>query len=119
MVSKGYISSTDREGQEFYMITEEGYGVLASAASRFEEEYSFIQRYFQTILKWIPSDIKAKFITTFIDNMKGTPTMLNVSSMMDSTLTDNQKRVLVDILIMNNQRNAELLNKYKEELKIE
>jgi DNA-binding PadR family transcriptional regulator len=115
--SRGFVETETREDTDYYILTEKGNSLLDSIGSRMVSEYDVMQRYFDTVVKWLPMS----FLETIIkivqrisirkfDRTELLTKMLNHMSM-------ENKVEFLDNLRMSIRNNLEYVEKvYKEVL---
>ena len=65
MEARGFVETNLRNDTEFYSLTGKGTSLLENMGERFQLEYKFAAKYFNTILKWIPTALKYKVLGIF------------------------------------------------------
>lgn len=60
--SRGFVETELKEGTEFYNLTDKGKILLDRLGERLERDYKFMDRYFRTIVKWMPRQARERFL---------------------------------------------------------
>jgi DNA-binding PadR family transcriptional regulator len=62
--AQGFVKTEMRSGKEFYSLTDKGKKRLDQFGKRLESESNLSERYFRTVIKWMPSSFKGRIINT-------------------------------------------------------
>lgn len=56
--SRGFVKTDLKDGKEFYSLTKKGKTLLDQCGKRFERESNLSDRYFRTLIKWMPPSFR-------------------------------------------------------------
>lgn len=56
--SRGFVKTELKDGKEFYSLTKKGNTLLNQFGKRFERESNLSDRYFRTVIKWMPPSFR-------------------------------------------------------------
>ncbi len=60
--ARGFVETELRDETEFYNLTEGGKTLLEKLGEHIEREYKFTDRYYRTVVKWMPRPIRNKVL---------------------------------------------------------
>ncbi len=64
---QGLVATKEKEGVDFYHVTEKGRQFLRQVGHHQEKNMAFTTRFFTTILKWMSPELKKELATTFLN----------------------------------------------------
>ena len=110
--SRGFVETDMRADKEFYSLTRRGKALLDGLGKRFEDEYRISDRYFSTLLKWMPTALKKRMVD-MIRLFASNPLNIheNLPEMLEDLDNETKLQVLGDIrkLLDYNLRNIDAL----------
>jgi DNA-binding PadR family transcriptional regulator len=99
--SRGFVETELRDQTEFYSLTEKGTTLLSSLGGRMETEYKVTDRYFKTMMKWMPLSVKRRLIE-MIGFMASNPIDIygDLPKLLKGVPTEKKKEVLDNLLVL-------------------
>lgn len=99
--SRGFVETELRDQTEFYSLTEKGTTLLESLGGRMETEYKVTDRYFKTMMKWMPLSVKRRLIE-MIGFMASNPIDIygDLPKLLKGVPTEKKKEVLDNLLVL-------------------
>ena len=99
--SRGFVETEMRDQTEFYSLTEKGKTLLSSLGGRMETEYKVTDRYFKTMMKWMPLSVKRRLIE-MIGFMASNPIDIygDLPKLLKGVPTEKKKEVLDNLLVL-------------------
>jgi len=99
--SRGFVETELRDQTEFYSLTEKGTTLLNSLGGRMETEYKVTDRYFKTMMKWMPLSVKRRLIE-MIGFMASNPIDIygDLPKLLKGVPTEKKKEVLDNLLVL-------------------
>ena len=99
--SRGFVETELRDQTEFYSLTEKGTTLLSSLGGRMETEYKVTDRYFKTMMKWMPLSVKRRLIE-MIGFMASNPIDIygDLPKLLKGVPTEKKKEVLENLLVL-------------------
>ena len=99
--SRGFVETELRDQTEFYSLTEKGRTLLDSLGGRMETEYKVTDRYFKTMMKWMPLSVKRRLIE-MIGFMASNPIDIygDLPKLLKGVPTEKKKEVLENLLVL-------------------
>jgi DNA-binding MarR family transcriptional regulator len=99
--SRGFVETELRDQTEFYSLTEKGTTLLGSLGGRMETEYKVTDRYFKTVMKWMPLSVKRRLIE-MIGFMASNPIDIygDLPRLLKGVPTEKKKEVLDNLLVL-------------------
>jgi len=99
--SRGFVETEMRDQTEFYSLTEKGTTLLNSLGGRMETEYKVTDRYFKTMMKWMPLSVKRRLIE-MIGFMASNPIDIygDLPKLLKGVPTEKKKEVLDNLLVL-------------------
>ena len=99
--SRGFVETELRDQTEFYSLTEKGRTLLDSLGGRMETEYKVTDRYFKTMMKWMPLSVKRRLIE-MIGFMASNPIDIygDLPRLLKGVPTEKKKEVLDNLLVL-------------------
>ena len=99
--SRGFVETELRDQTEFYSLTEKGTTLLGSLGGRMETEYKVTDKYFKTVMKWMPLSVKRRLIE-MIGFMASNPIDIygDLPKLLKGVPTEKKKEVLDNLLVL-------------------
>jgi len=99
--SRGFVETELRDQTEFYSLTEKGKTLLSSLGGRMETEYKVTDRYFKTMMKWMPLSVKRRLIE-MVGFMASNPIDIygDLPKLLKGVPTEKKKEVLENLLVL-------------------
>lgn len=99
--SRGFVETELRDQTEFYSLTEKGTTLLSSLGGRMETEYKVTDKYFKTVMKWMPLSVKRRLIE-MIGFMASNPIDIygDLPRLLKGVSTEKKKEVLESLLVL-------------------
>jgi len=99
--SRGFVETELRDQTEFYSLTEKGKTLLDSLGGRMETEYKVTDKYFKTMMKWMPLSVKRRLIE-MVGFMASNPIDIygDLPKLLKGVPTERKKDVLENLLIL-------------------
>ncbi len=99
--SRGFVETELRDQTEFYSLTEKGTTLLESLGGRMETEYKVTDKYFKTLMKWMPLSVKRRLIE-MIGFMASNPIDIygDLPKLLKGVPTEKKKEVLENLLVL-------------------
>ncbi len=99
--SRGFVETELRDQTEFYSLTEKGKTLLSSLGGRMETEYKVTDRYFKTMMKWMPLSVKRRLIE-MIGFMASNPIDIygDLPRLLKGVPIEKKKEVLDNLLVL-------------------
>ena len=99
--SRGFVETELRDQTEFYSLTEKGKTLLDSLGGRMETEYKVTDKYFKTVMKWMPLSVKRRLIE-MIGFMASNPIDIygDLPRLLKGVPTEKKKEVLDNLLVL-------------------
>lgn len=99
--SRGFVETELRDQTEFYSLTEKGTTLLESLGGRMETEYKVTDKYFKTLMKWMPLSVKRRLIE-MIGFMASNPIDIygDLPKLLKGVPTEKKKEVLDNLLVL-------------------
>ncbi len=99
--SRGFVETELRDQTEFYSLTEKGTTLLSSLGGRMETEYKVTDKYFKTVMKWMPLSVKRRLIE-MIGFMASNPIDIygDLPKLLKGIPTEKKKEVLENLLVL-------------------
>ena len=99
--SRGFVETELRDQTEFYSLTEKGTTLLSSLGGRMETEYKVTDRYFKTMMKWMPLSVKRRLIE-MVGFMASNPIDIygDLPKLLKGIPTEKKKEVLENLLVL-------------------
>ncbi len=99
--SRGFVETELRDQTEFYSLTEKGTTLLGSLGGRMETEYKVTDKYFKTLMKWMPLSVKRRLIE-MIGFMASNPIDIygDLPKLLKGVPTEKKKEVLENLLVL-------------------
>ena len=99
--SRGFVETELRDQTEFYSLTEKGTTLLSSLGGRMETEYRVTDKYFKTVMKWMPLSVKRRLIE-MIGFMASNPIDIygDLPKLLKGVPTEKKKDVLDNLLVL-------------------
>ena len=99
--SRGFVETELRDETEFYSLTEKGTTLLSSLGRRMETEYKVTDKYFKTLMKWMPLSVKRRLIE-MVGFMASNPIDIygDLPRLLKDVPTENKKEVLENLLVI-------------------
>jgi len=99
--SRGFVETELRDQTEFYSLTEKGTTLLSSLGRRMETEYKVTDKYFKTLMKWMPLSVKRRLIE-MVGFMASNPIDIygDLPKLLKGVPTERKKDVLENLLIL-------------------
>lgn len=99
--SRGFVETELRDQTEFYSLTEKGTTLLSSLGGRMETEYKVTDRYFKTMMKWMPLSVKRRLIE-MVGFMASNPIDIygDLPKLLKGVPTEKKKEVLESLLVL-------------------
>jgi DNA-binding PadR family transcriptional regulator len=99
--SRGFVETELRDQTEFYSLTEKGTTLLGSLGGRMETEYKVTDKYFKTVMKWMPLSVKRRLIE-MIGFMASNPIDIygDLPRLLKGVPTEKKKEVLDNLLVL-------------------
>ena len=99
--SRGFVETELRDQTEFYSLTEKGTTLLESLGGRMETEYKVTDKYFKTVMKWMPLSVKRRLIE-MIGFMASNPIDIygDLPRLLKGVPTEKKKEVLDNLLVL-------------------
>ena len=99
--SRGFVETELRDQTEFYSLTEKGKTLLGSLGGRMETEYKVTDKYFKTVMKWMPLSVKRRLIE-MIGFMASNPIDIygDLPRLLKGVPTEKKKEVLDNLLVL-------------------
>jgi len=99
--SRGFVETELRDQTEFYSLTEKGTTLLSSLGGRMETEYKVTDKYFKTVIKWMPLSVKRRLIE-MIGFMASNPIDIygDLPRLLKGVPTEKKKEVLDNLLVL-------------------
>lgn len=99
--SRGFVETELRDQTEFYSLTEKGRTLLGSLGGRMETEYKVTDKYFKTVMKWMPLSVKRRLIE-MIGFMASNPIDIygDLPKLLKGVPTEKKKEVLDNLLVL-------------------
>jgi DNA-binding PadR family transcriptional regulator len=108
--SRSFVKTELRDKTEFYSLTEKGTTLLNSLGGRMEKEHNVTNRYFKTMIKWMPLRLKRRIIER-IEFMSSLPIDIyeDLPKLLNGIPTEKKKEFLENLLafIRNNLAEVE------------
>ena len=92
LVNKGLVVNEEREYKEYYFLSENGDLLLAKLGERFELEYKFADRYFCTVIKWMPHALKERFLRILQNMHNSNIDVYSQFNLLFENITDHEKK---------------------------
>lgn len=64
---QGLVATKEKEGVDFYHITEKGRRFLTKIGKHQEANMAFTTRFFATIIRWMSPNLRRKLVSTFVE----------------------------------------------------
>ncbi len=118
LMKKGYVETEDRDGTEYYHITEKGKGLFSELETHFADSLGFTVNYLAVLFKWMSKDMKqgALRMMSLIVDKDGDMTREMLTQFYSNLDTDVKKSFLNKVREMTEHR-LELVEKLLEETK--
>jgi DNA-binding PadR family transcriptional regulator len=99
--SRGFVETELRDETEFYSLTEKGTTLLSSLGGRMETEYRVTDKYFKTLMKWMPLSVKRRLIE-MVGFMASNPIDIygDLPRLLKDVPTEKKKEVLENLLVI-------------------
>ena len=99
--SRGFVETEMRDETEFYSLTEKGTTLLSSLGGRMETEYRVTDKYFKTLMKWMPLSVKRRLIE-MVGFMASNPIDIygDLPRLLKDVPTEKKKEVLENLLVI-------------------
>ena len=99
--SRGFVETELRDQTEFYSLTEKGTTLLSSLGGRMETEYKVTDRYFKTVIKWMPLSVKRRLIE-MVGFMASNPIDIygDLPRLLKGVPNEKKKEVLENLLVL-------------------
>ena len=99
--SRGFVETELRDQTEFYSLTEKGTTLLASLGGRMETEYKVTDKYFKTMMKWMPLSVKRRLIE-MVGFMASNPIDIygDLPKLLKGVPTEKKREVLDNLLVV-------------------
>jgi len=99
--SRGFVETELRDQTEFYSLTEKGTTLLGSLGGRMETEYKVTDKYFKTVMKWMPLSVKRRLIE-MVGFMASNPIDIygDLPRLLKGVPTEKKKEVLDNLLVL-------------------
>ena len=99
--SRGFVETETRDETEFYNLTKKGETLLDGLGRRMETEYRVADKYFKTVVKWMPPSVKRRLIEV-IGFMASNPIDIygDLPRLLKDVPSDKKKEVLENLLVI-------------------
>ncbi len=99
--SRGFVETELRDQTEFYSLTEKGTTLLSSLGGRMETEYRVTDKYFKTLMKWMPLSVKRRLIE-MVGFMASNPIDIygDLPKLLKGVPSEKKKEVLENLLVI-------------------
>ena len=99
--SRGFVETELRDQTEFYSLTEKGTTLLGSLGGRMETEYKVTDKYFKTMMKWMPLSVKRRLIE-MVGFMASNPIDIygDLPKLLKGVPAEKKKDVLENLLVL-------------------
>jgi len=113
--SRGFVETELRDQTEFYSLTEKGTTLLSSLGGRMETEYRVTDRYFKTMMKWMPLSVKRRLIE-MVGFMASNPIDIygDLPKLLKGVPTEKKKEVLENLLVLIRRNLSQVEKDYQE-----
>ena len=115
--SRGFVETEMRDETEFYGLTEKGKTLLSSLGGRMEKEYRVTDKYFKTLIKWMPLSVKRRLIE-MVGFMASNPIDIygDLPKILKDVPTEKKKEVLENLLVIIKRNLSQVEAVYSEVL---
>jgi DNA-binding PadR family transcriptional regulator len=115
--SRGFVETELRDQTEFYSLTEKGTTLLESLGGRIETEYKVTDKYFKTMMKWMPLSVKRRLIE-MIGFMASNPIDIygDLPKLLKGVPTEKKKEVLENLLVLIRRNLSQVETVYQDVL---
>jgi len=115
--SRGFVETELRDQTEFYSLTEKGTTLLESLGGRIETEYKVTDKYFKTMMKWMPLSVKRRLIE-MIGFMASNPIDIygDLPKLLKGVPTEKKKEVLENLLVLIRRNLSQVEKAYQDVL---
>lgn len=97
--SRGFVETNMMDETEYYNLTIKGNMLLEQMRERFQLEYKFAARYFNTILKWMPTALKYRVLEIIQTLQKeNLDVFSNLQQFFDDTMDKEHKLKTLDYI---------------------
>ena len=115
--SRGFVETELRDQTEFYSLTEKGTTLLSSLGGRIETEYKVTDKYFKTMMKWMPLSVKRRLIE-MVGFMASNPIDIygDLPKLLKGVPTEKKKEVLENLLVLIRRNLSQVETVYQDVL---
>ena len=115
--SRGFVETELRDQTEFYSLTEKGTTLLESLGGRIETEYKVTDKYFKTMMKWMPLSVKRRLIE-MVGFMASNPIDIygDLPKLLKGVPTEKKKEVLENLLVLIRRNLSQVEKAYQDVL---
>ena len=115
--SRGFVETELRDQTEFYSLTEKGTTLLESLGGRIETEYKVTDKYFKTMMKWMPLSVKRRLIE-MVGFMASNPIDIygDLPKLLKGVPTEKKKEVLENLLVLIRRNLSQVEKVYQDVL---
>jgi DNA-binding PadR family transcriptional regulator len=115
--SRGFVETELRDQTEFYSLTEKGTTLLESLGGRIETEYKVTDKYFKTMMKWMPLSVKRRLIE-MVGFMASNPIDIygDLPKLLKGVPTEKKKEVLENLLVLIRRNLSQVETVYQDVL---
>jgi len=115
--SRGFVETELRDQTEFYSLTKKGTTLLSSLGGRMETEYKVTDKYFKTMIKWMPLTVKRRLIE-MVGFMASNPIDIygDLPKLLKGIPPKKKKEVLENLLVVIRRNLSQVEKVYQETL---